>query len=70
MAYCEGKDFEKTLFNIDMFKPFSETYWAIWSLIQMNVSTIDFDYYPYGKEKYDRAVELITWLAAEYKLDL
>ena len=70
MAYCEGKDFEKTLFNIDMFKPFSETYWAIWSLIQMNVSTIEFDYYPYGKEKYDRAVELIAWLEGEYNLDL
>lgn len=25
LAYCEGRDFEKTLLNIDMFKPFIVT---------------------------------------------
>ena len=47
--YCEAKNFDETLYFIDMFKPFPDIYWALWSLIQMTVSKIDFDFYKYGK---------------------
>lgn len=36
---------------IDQFKPFPDIYWFMWSLIQFNISTIDFIFYNYGKAK-------------------
>jgi thiamine kinase-like enzyme len=32
--YCEGKEFEETLYLIDLFKPFPDIYWFLWSMIQ------------------------------------
>ncbi len=68
--YCEGKDFDKALYYCDMFKPFPDIYWFLWSLIQKTVSTIDFDFYTYGKEKYDNAHNNMKFLTTEYSIKL
>jgi len=64
--YCEGQDFDKTLYYIDLFKPFPDIYWFLWSLIQLNISTIEFDFYNYGKIKYENAQQNIEFLGTEY----
>lgn len=64
--YCEGKDFEKTLYYVDMFKPFPDIYWFLWSLIQKNVSSIEFDFYNYGRVKYENALKNIEFLKTQY----
>jgi thiamine kinase-like enzyme len=64
--YCQGFHFDHTLFRIDQFKPFPDIYWFLWSLIQLNISKIEFDYYTYGKVKYDNALENMTFLKEEY----
>ena len=44
--------------------------WTLWASIQEGISVIDFDYWSWGMEKYDRAVEEFDspdferWLAA------
>ena len=65
-AYCQGRQFDHNLFRIDLFKPFPDIYWFLWSLIQLNISKIDFDYYTYGKVKYENAVENMTFIKEEY----
>ena len=67
-SFCEGKNFEETLFYCDLFKPFPDIYWFLWSLIQLTVSKIKFDYYTYGKVKYDNAIKNIDFLKKEYKV--
>ena len=69
-SYCEGKDFDKVLYYIDMFKPFPDIYWFLWSLIQKTVSTIEFDFYTYGKIKYDNAQNNIKYLQKEYGIKI
>ena len=64
--YCKGDNFDRTLFLIDLFKPFPDIYWFLWSLIQLNISKIEFDYYSYGKTKYDNAVENLKFIEKEY----
>ena len=64
--YCEDKDFDKTLYFIDLFKPFPDIYWFLWSLIQLNISKIPFDYYTYGKVKYDNAWGNFGFIRKEY----
>ena len=64
--YCDGHDFDKTLYHIDLFKPFPDIFWFLWSLIQLNISTIEFDFYNYGKIKYENAQQNIEFLGAEY----
>ncbi len=64
--YCDGQDFDKTLCYIDLFKPFPDIYWFLWSLIQLNISTIEFDFYNYGKIKYENAQQNIEFLSSEY----
>lgn len=64
--YCEGKEFDKSLYYSDMFKPFPDFYWFLWSLIQKTVSTIDFDFYTYGKIKYNNAQNNMKFIASEY----
>lgn len=54
----------------DLFKPFPDIYWFLWSLIQRNISTIDFDYYRYGKVKYDNAWKNIDRLRNHYGVDI
>jgi thiamine kinase-like enzyme len=64
--YCEGKEFDKNLYLIDMFKPFPDIYWFLWSLIQQNISTIEFDFYNYGRVKYENAQQNMQFLKNEY----
>jgi len=68
--YCEGEEFEKTLYYIDLFKPFPDIYWFLWSLIQFNISTIEFDFYSYGKIKYDNALQNIKFLSSKYGISI
>jgi ethanolamine kinase len=64
--YCNGQNFDRVLFLIDLHKPFPDIYWFIWSLIQLNISKIPFDYYTYGKVKYDNALKNLTFIQQEY----
>jgi len=65
--YEQDEDrFERTLFYIDLYKPFPDIYWFLWSLIQLNVSKIEFDYYSYGKVKYENAVNNLEFLRETY----
>ncbi|CAB1063843.1 hypothetical protein D1BOALGB6SA_8628 [Olavius sp. associated proteobacterium Delta 1] len=64
--YCEGDNSDRTLFFIDLFKPFPDIYWFLWSLIQLNISKIEFDYYNYGKVKYENAVGNLGFVEKEY----
>jgi len=64
--YCAGDNYERTLFLIDLFKPFPDIYWFLWSLIQLNISKIEFDYYTYGKVKYENAVGNLEFVDKEY----
>ena len=65
-AYCNGEDVDRTLFFVDLFKPFPDIYWFLWSLIQLNVSKITFDYYKYGQEKYDNALKNMVFMREAY----
>jgi len=67
--YCEGHDYKKILYLIDMFKPFPDIFWFLWSLIQQNISTIKFNFYNYGKVKYDNAQKNIQFLKDEYSIE-
>jgi thiamine kinase-like enzyme len=64
--YCNGDNFDRTLFFIDLFKPFPDIYWFLWSLIQLNISKITFDYYNYGKVKYENAVQNLGFIREAY----
>ena len=64
--YCAGDNYDRTLFLIDLFKPFPDIYWFLWSLIQLNISKIEFDYYNYGKVKYENAVGNLEFMDREY----
>jgi thiamine kinase-like enzyme len=64
--YCAGHKFEHVLYHIDLFKPFPDIYWFLWSLIQLNISKIEFDYYNYGKPKYENALENLKFIKKEY----
>jgi thiamine kinase-like enzyme len=64
--YCKGDNFERTLFLIDLFKPFPDIYWFLWSLTQLNISKIEFDYYNYGKTKFENAIGNLEFIKEEY----
>ena len=64
--YCAGDNYDRTLFLIDLFKPFPDIYWFLWSMIQLNISKIEFDYYNYGKVKYENAVGNLEFVEKEY----
>jgi len=66
--YCQDRDFDKNLYYIDLFKPFPDIFWFLWSLIQLNISTIKFDFYDYGRKKYENAQDNIVFLEREYNL--
>jgi thiamine kinase-like enzyme len=68
--YCEGKEFEETLYLIDLFKPFPDIYWFLWSMIQHNISKIKFGFYNYGKVKYENAKYNIKFIQEEYGLKI
>ena len=64
--YCAGYQFDHVLYHIDLFKPFPDIYWFLWSLIQLNISKIEFDYYNYGKTKYNNAIENLKFIKREH----
>ncbi len=64
--YCKGENVDRTLFFVDLFKPFPDIYWFLWSLVQLNISKITFDYYTYGREKYDHAIENMAFIKESY----
>ena len=64
--YCKGREFDQNLYYIDLFKPYPDIYWFLWSLIQLNISTIEFDYYNYGKPKYENALGNLEFIKKEY----
>jgi thiamine kinase-like enzyme len=65
-AYCDGYRFDRVLYLIDLFKPFPDIYWFLWSLIQLNISKIEFDYYNYGKVKYENALGNLAFIKKEH----
>jgi thiamine kinase-like enzyme len=67
-VYWEGKDIDRHQYMTDLFKPYPDIYWFLWSLIQLNISSIEFDYYHYGKAKYDNALANIAFLRAHHGL--
>ncbi|MGB6607315.1 MAG: phosphotransferase [Atribacterota bacterium] len=69
-CYCDGKEFEKTLYLVNLFKPFPDIFWFIWSMIQNNISKIKFDFYNYGKVKYENAQRNIEFIQDEYSLKI
>ncbi len=68
--YFEGKDMEHNIYMTDLFKPFPDIFWFLWSLIQLNISTIEFDYYNYGKVKYENAKENIVYIKKTYGIKI
>jgi thiamine kinase-like enzyme len=64
--YWEDRDMDRHIRMTDLFKPFPDIYWFLWSLIQQNISTIDFDFYNYGNVKYRNAQENIQYLTDHY----
>lgn len=68
MIYWEGRNVDYHEYMTDLFKPFPDIYWFIWSLIQMNISTIEFDYYNYGRVKFENAKKNIDYLRNYYNI--
>ncbi len=68
--YWENRDMERNIYMTDLFKPFPDIFWFLWSIIQLNTSTIKFDYYNYGKEKYENALKNIDYLREHYRVKI
>jgi thiamine kinase-like enzyme len=66
--YFEDQNIDEHMRKTDMFRPFPDMYWFLWSLIQLNVSAIEFDYYNYGRVKYENAGANIKILRHRYGL--
>ncbi len=66
--YWEDQNMDEHLRKTDMFRPFPDMYWFLWSLIQSNISAIKFDYYNYGKVKYENARGSIQALRDRYRM--
>ena len=64
--YFENDDTDYQQYMTDLFKPYPDIYWFLWSLIQLNISSIEFDYYHYGKVKYDNARKNVDFLKNHY----
>ncbi len=68
--YCDGACPDDTIRMIDLYKPYPDIYWFLWALIQKNVSSIKFDFYTYGKVKYDNAQKNLRFIQTEYGIGL
>lgn len=68
--YFRGEDLERNVYLTDLFKPFPDIFWFLWSLIQKTVSTIEFDYYNYGKVKFENAQANMKRLTGTYGVEL
>jgi thiamine kinase-like enzyme len=69
-VYWDNQDISNHEYMTDLFKPFPDIYWFLWSLIQLNISKIDFDYYTYGKTKYENSQKNIQYLRDYYGLKI
>jgi thiamine kinase-like enzyme len=69
-SYWEDKDLDFHQYMTDLYKPFPDIYWFLWSLIQLNISMIPFDYYGYGKVKFENAQKNIAYLRDFYQAKL
>ena len=54
-CYFESDKLDPHLRLIELHRPFPDIYWALWSFIQLKVSSLDFDYASYGRSKLKRA---------------
>jgi thiamine kinase-like enzyme len=68
--YWGNRDMEKHVYMTDLFKPFPDTFWFLWSMIQLNTSKIKFDYYNYGKEKFENALVNVDYLRENYQVKI
>lgn len=68
--YWEDSNMDEHIRKTDILKPFPDIYWFLWSLIQLNISGIEFDYYNYGKVKYENAQKNIARLRFCYGLQI
>lgn len=68
--YWQDHNMDEHISLTDMFKPFPDIYWFLWSLIQLSNSKISFDYYNYGKVKYENAQKNITALKDLYGINI
>jgi len=68
--YWEEGNADYHQYMTDLFKPYPDIYWFLWSLIQLNISVIDFDYYTYGKAKYDNARKNIDYLRDHHRIKI
>jgi thiamine kinase-like enzyme len=68
--YWQDHNMDEHMLKTDMFKPFPDIYWFLWSLIQLNISNLEFDYYTYGKAKYETAQDNIQILKERYGLEI
>ena len=68
--YWQDHNMDEHMLKTDMFKPFPDIYWFLWSLIQLKISNLDFDYYTYGKKKYETAQDNIRILKERYGLEI
>ena len=66
--YWDEDNTDDHQYMTDLFKPYPDIYWFLWSLIQLNISAIDFDYYAYGKAKYENARKNIDLLHSRYRV--
>jgi len=64
--YWDNKDVNYHEYLTDLLKPFPDIYWFLWSLIQLNISTLPFDYYSYGRVKYENARRNISYCREHY----
>jgi thiamine kinase-like enzyme len=68
-AYWQRED-EAKVARARLWALMSKYGWTLWASIQQSVSAIEFDYWSWGMEKYERAVEEFDsaqfdeWLAA------
>jgi len=51
--YCGEMNFEK-LSRMLLYKIVSDLWWGLWAMIQSKVSRIDFDFYTYGNNRFER----------------
>ncbi len=68
--YWGNRDMEKHVYMTDLFKPFPDIFWFFWSMIQLNTSKIKFDYYNYGKDKFENALGNIDHLRENYRVEI
>jgi len=68
--YCQGQELDKVHYYVDLFKPFPDMYWFLWSLVQKKISSKQFDFYNYGRVKYENALRTLQRLHKTYGIKM